>query len=467
MLRRLLDSPVLYFAGAVALLLIAVATQFELRIPSRSAGSVDDLATLKDREDLNVVFIVVDTLRADRMSMYGAERATTPILDNLAAHGVVFDNVISQSSWTKTSMASLWTASYPATNGILRYNHVIPDESVLPAEIFKDAGYRTAGIWRNGWVAPNFGFQQGFDVYHQPRPGADSNIRRHSPAPRPIAGTDEDLADAARDFLDNFGREKFFLYLHMMDLHQYVFDEHAPDFGPGYQDAYDKSMNWTDRVIGSVVQALDDHELLQRTLIVVVSDHGEAFLEHGFEGHARDLHREVVHVPFVIIPPFILDAPVRVAPVIANVDVWPTVLDLAGLDAIPGADGRSMLPLILKAGGHASPGDTTGLQRPVISHMDQKWGQGKELPKEIVALTDGPLRVLMHRTEPNKDQFYDWSTDPLEEKDLYGDNPPQLAGMIEAVDTYLNESSGVEPKTIEIDQMRLNQLKALGYKIGD
>lgn len=468
MLRRLLDSPVTYFVGAGALLLVAIATQFELNIPSRPSGTVADLAALKDRDDINVLFIVVDTLRADRMGMYGYQRATTPNLDDLANHGIVFDKVISQSSWTKTSMASLWTATYPSRNGIHRYNHVLPEEALLPAEIFEAAGYRTGGIWRNGWVAPNFGFHQGFELYHQPRPGRDDNLQRHSPSPRPIGGTDEDLAMSSIDFLENFGQEKFFLYVHLMDLHQYVFDEYAEDFGPSYSDAYDKSVSWTDRVIAALVKAVDDIGVLDRTLVVVVSDHGEAFEEHGFEGHARNLYWEVTEVPFVIIPPFILDKGIRVDTMVANVDVWPTLLDLLGLPPLVKTDGKSMVPLILQAGGMDPGAPTEGLKRPIFSEVDVRWGNGKEDPNPIVSVIDDHSRLFVHPTDPSKNEFFDLSTDPKEEKDIYASNPPPLAEMAEEVDRHLQETTspwGSPPPTIELDALRLNQLKALGYHV--
>jgi arylsulfatase A-like enzyme len=470
MVRRLLDSPPTYFAAAGILLLVALATQFELRLPSRPQGTVEDIATLRDRDDLNVVFILVDTLRADRMGVYGYERPTTPVLDDLAAHGIVFERVIAQSAWTKTSMASLWTATYPNRNGILRYNHVVPAEAVMPAEIFKEAGYLTAGIWRNGWTAPNFGFAQGFDLYHQPKPGSEQKLQRHSPAPRPIEGTDEDLAVSARDFLDNFGQRRFFLYLHLMDLHQYIFDEFAEEFGPSYSDAYDKSIDWTDRVIGTIVQALDDAGALQRTVIVVASDHGEAFEEHGFEGHARNLYREVVEVPLIIIPPVILEEGIRVDTLVANVDLWPTVLDLVGLPPLPEGDGRSMVPLILQAGGAASHPPIAGLARPVVTHMDKRWGSRGVPPEEIVSLMDGQSKVFVHRFDATLDEFYDTVADPGEQQNLHAKRPPQLAPLLEQVDRYLENDSapwGVGPGEIELDAMRLNQLKALGYHIGN
>ncbi|HEX9813400.1 MAG TPA: sulfatase [Myxococcota bacterium] len=468
MRRRWIGSPSAYFAGAAALLLVIVALQFDLHIPSRSRGTVGDLALLRTRSDLNVVFILVDTLRADRMSLYGYRRPTTPVIDDLANHGIVFERVIAQSSWTKTSMASLWTGTYPAAHGVLRFDNAIPHEAVMPAEIFKAAGYRTVGIWRNGWVAPNFGFGQGFDVYYTPKAGAHAQLQRHSPGVASVAGTDEDVFLAARDFLEHYGQQRFFLYLHLMDLHQYVFDDDADDFGPTYSDAYDKSIDWTDRVIGAIVDALDAADALPRTVIAISSDHGEAFLEHGREGHAYDLYREVVEVPYVIIPPLILERAVRVEQTIANVDVWPTLLDLVGLPPLPGADGRSMLPLVLAAGGMAAEPPPADLTRSVISHLDQHWG-GRADAREWVSLTEGNSRLIVRRDQPDSVEFYDWNTDPREATSRSAENPPRLQPMAEQVDRYLKDSRppwGVESPTIEIDALRLNQLRALGYRVG-
>jgi arylsulfatase A-like enzyme len=466
--RRRLDSASAYFAGAAILLLVIVALQFDLRIPSRPRGTVGDLALLQTRGDLNVVFILVDTLRADRLSLYGYGRQTTPVIDDLANHGIVFERVIAQSSWTKTSMASLWTGTYPAAHGVLRFDHVIPNEAVMPAEIFKAAGYRTVGIWRNGWVAPNFGFAQGFDVYYTPKAGADAQLQRHSPGVASIGGTDEDVLMATEDFLEHFGQEKFFLYLHLMDLHQYVFDDDADAFGPTYSDAYDKAIDWTDRVIGAIVDALDSAGALPRTVIAISSDHGEAFLEHGREGHAYDLYREVVEVPFVIIPPLILDRGIRVDETIANVDVWPTLLDLVGLPPLQGVDGRSMLPLILAGRGASPERAPADLTRPVVSHLDQHWG-GRAEPREWVSLTDGDSRLIVRVGQPNSIEFYDSSTDPSEATNRSAENSTELKPMVERIDRYLIDSEppwGVESLTIEVDELRLNQLRALGYRVG-
>jgi glucan phosphoethanolaminetransferase (alkaline phosphatase superfamily) len=160
-----------WFTPVAATVLVAgaVALQLEIRTNPRPLGGPDEIATLAGRDDLNLLFVLIDTLRADRLSAYGYDRETSPNIDALAATGVRFAETLSQSSWTKCSMASLWTGTYPARTGVTRAPHAISDDARMPAEILKDAGFRTYAIWRNGWIRPAFGFSQGFEVYHSPR----------------------------------------------------------------------------------------------------------------------------------------------------------------------------------------------------------------------------------------------------------------------------------------------------------
>ncbi len=467
MLRRLLDSPWTYFAGAGLLVLVAIASQFELRLPARDVEQVEAITSLRDRDDLNVVFILVDTLRADRVGIYGYGRPTTPRIDELARGGVIFQRVVAQSSWTKTSMASLWTGSNPVNHGVLRYQHALPEEALLPAEIFKGAGYRTAGIWRNGWVSPNFGFGQGFDVYVRPNAGTERRkILRQHPGALKLRGTDEDLVTSAVEFLDSFGEERFLLYLHFMDVHQYVFDEAAAIFGTSYSDAYDQSIHWTDRVVAFLVQSLEERKLLDKTLLVLASDHGEEFREHGSEGHARTLHREVIYVPLIFVFPFRLEPGLVIDRAVSNVDVWPTILDLVGLPPLQGADGVSLVPQMLAAGGAAPAPD--GGPRAIFSQLDRRWGRPDEGPDPMVAITEGDLRLVMRVAEPSSASLYDLSSDPQELRDLAAQRGDALAPLRDAASAYLADGRipwGVPPTEVELDAMRLDQLRALGYVI--
>ncbi len=466
MSRRLLDSPWPYFTAAGILLLVAIATQFEIRFPSRAEGSVEQIETLRDREDLSVLFVLIDTLRADRLGIYGYARPTTPNLDALGRSGIVFTHVLSQSSWTKTSMASLWTATFPANNGIVRYSDGLPAEAVMPAELFRDAGYRTAGIWRNGWVAPNFGFDQGFDFYVNPRPGRErARLQRGNPSAGGLEGNDEDVATSAFEFIDNYGRDRFFLYLHLMDLHQYVYDDKAEQFGTSYSDVYDQSINWTDRLIAAVLAKLDDVGVLEKTLVVIAADHGEAFLEHGYEGHARNLYGEVTRVPLLIALPFQLPQGIRVDAPVSNVDIWPTVLDLVGLPPLPGADGRSLVPEILAA---ARGGSDGGGERPIFAHLDRRWGRAKEESDPLVSVTEGSLRLLLPLDDPGDAELYDLAADPGEKQNLADARPADRDRLSAEVRAHMENASipwGQAPAEVELDEMRLNQLRALGYMV--
>jgi arylsulfatase A-like enzyme len=466
MLRRLLDSPWTYFTAAGLLALVAVATQFEIRFPSRPEGGVEEIERLRERDDLSVLFVLVDTMRADRLGAYGYPRPTTPNLDALAERGVVFTNVLSQSSWTKTSMASLWTGTFPMHNGIVRYSDVLPAEAVLPAERFREAGYRTAGIWRNGWVAPNFGFDQGFEFYVNPRPGRErARIQRGNPSAGAVEGNDEDVTTSAFEFIETYGRGRFFLYLHFMDLHQYVYDDKAAHFGTSYSDVYDQSINWSDRLIGAILAKLDEVGALQRTLVVVASDHGEAFLEHGFEGHARNLYNEVTHVPLVVGLPFRLPQGIRVGAPASNVDVWPTVLDLVGLPELPGADGKSLVPEILAAARGESDGTPA---RPIFAHLDRRWGKGRDESDPLVSVTEGSLRLVLPVKEPRFVELYDLAADPGEKHNLAGERTADRDRLVEAATRHVEGARipwGKPPGEVELDELRLNQLRALGYVV--
>ena len=231
---------------------------------------------------------------------------------------------------------------YPERTGVQRFFHAMPDEAVMPAEIFKDAGYRTAGIWRNGWVANNFGFGQGFDLYVRPkRVRPARQVHSKNPGNHRIPGTDMDATLSATEFVTGAADEKFFLYIHYMDVHQYLYTDLSPNFGTSFSDFYDSSIFWTDYNIGRIMETLQNLRIIDRTLVVIVSDHGEAFFEHGMEGHARNLYKEVLATPWIIIPPVKLDPGVVFHRRVENVDIWPTLLDMVGLPQLPDEEGVS------------------------------------------------------------------------------------------------------------------------------
>jgi arylsulfatase A-like enzyme len=466
MLRRLLDSPRTYFVAAGLLLVAGVASQFEVNLPSRPKGGLAELEELRTRDDVNVVFILVDTLRADRLSAYGHERVTSPILDSVARTGVRFAHVQSQSSWTKASMASLWSGLYPRRIGVTRFDHSLSETATLPAEILRDAGFRTAGIYRNGWVDANFGFGQGFEIYLSPRPSATPlrMERGAGPSAAQLQGSDVDATHAAREFLRSHGHERFFLYLHYMDVHQYLYAEESGLFGTDIRDVYDNAIHWTDRNVSAVLAELDSRDLLDRTLVVIAADHGEQFYEHGGEGHAQNLYREVTETPWILVLPFRLDPGVVIEQPAQNVDVWPTVLDLLGFEFPGETDGRSMVPLIRAALGGPPPPEEL-LERRSFAELDRFWGKADMERIEFVSVVDGPYHLVEHFAKEPRVELYDRLTDPTEQRDVSRAHPDLVESLRESASAYRAHERIWDSPLVELDEMRIGQLRALGYVI--
>jgi len=467
---KILESAWIYFAGAILLIIAAIASQIEVNLPrDRPDGRVEDLLELGARDDLNVLFIVIDTLRSDRLDAYGYHRTTSPIMAELAADGIRFDAVESQSSWTKASMASMWQGMYPERSGIQRYFQSLTDDAEMPAEILQAAGMRTGGIWRNGWVAANFGFNQGFDLYIRPNGIRRPGMLLGNPSANKLNGTDYDATEAAFGFLESYQNERWFLYVHYMDVHQFAYADTSPIYGTNVSDFYDSAIHWVDRNVGMLVDALKDRNLLDKTLIVIMSDHGEGFFEHGQEGHARTLFREVQNVPLLIIPPFKIPAGIVVDTRVANVDIWPTILDLLKLPALQRADGKSLLPLMLAAGSDAPPdAEVEALKnRSLYSQLDLSWGKVGVDSDPLVAIIKDNHRAIIRSNHEGREWLYDHSTDPLETKNLAKEKPELIAEMKADIEAFLEDEreGAVETEDIELTEMRLHQLRALGYVV--
>jgi choline-sulfatase len=432
---------------------------------TRPTGTIDDVLALRDRDDLNVLFILVDTLRADRLGAYGYERDTSPNLDTLAATGIRFAQQVSQSSWTKCSMSSLWTGLYPARTRSLRAYDVLSDQATMPAEIFKEAGYRTAAVWRNGWIAPNFGFAQGFEIYLSPRSPRGPQMNRIDNPNIALEGNDGDIINSAREFLRAHGHERWFLYLHMMDVHQYAYSEDTALFGISYADSYDNSIRWVDSLLGHLFDELDKRGLRENTVIVFTADHGEAFGEHDGEGHARNVYGEVTTTPWIISFPIRLQPGIVVEARSENVDLWPTTLELIGMPPLPDTDGQSLVPQIVAAAGGASEPDAEGI---AIAHLDQSWGRERQPPRPMVSYTEGRWRLIYRAHAPKTSELYDKWQDPLEQQNLADDWPEVFEDLSAKAEAYLASRPppwGDDAPTVELDEMQLHQLRALGYGV--
>lgn len=428
-------------------------------------GTVEDIETLADRDDVNILFVLVDTLRADRMSMYGYERETTPFLSKLAQTSVRFDRHIAQSSWTKSSMASIWSGLSPLRVGVTKFNHVVPQGAHLPAEILADEGFMTVGLYRNGWVHGYFGFDQGFKKYFRPM-GSRKNRVVQSMRPNDLGqGNDENVIEEAIEFLRINGKtSRWFLYLHLMDLHEYIYDAESAKFGTSASDLYDNSILRTDWLISTIYDYLRRAGLVEKTIIVILADHGEAFGERGFEGHAREVLPETTETPLLIALPFALVPGPVVKSMTSNVDVWPTLLDLLGLPGLGDVDGQSRVPEILAAsGGHVD--ETVEESIPTIAYLDENWGQTHADVRPAVSVLEGEYRFVSGRNiagNPHEDLLL--RADGQKENQI--EEYPEIAIRLrEIAKQYLETKPVHEIEAVDLDQMQLDQLRALGYEL--
>jgi choline-sulfatase len=347
---------------------------------------------------------------------------------------------------------------------VTRFDQVIPEEAVLPAEVLAKAGFYTVGIYRNGWVAPTFGFGQGFDVYRHPqsRP-LPASVKFANPTLND-SGSDQATVDAALEFLRIDGKKRWFLYLHLMDVHEYLYDEESALFGTDHKGLYVNAVRHIDYILQTMIESLAERGYRENTLIVIAADHGEAFGERGFEGHAREVFRETTEVPFILSFPFKLEPGLTVTARAQNVDIWPTLFELLGLPAPSDVDGRSHAPEILAlARGQAPPADG----RTAIAHLDQSWGQPGEKPKPIVAVVDGDYRYV--RVEQDKgatEDLFDRRDDPDELHDVSEQQGDVRARLEKIATGYLAQKPAFgDAPARDVGELELNQLRALGYAI--
>ena len=313
----------------------------------------------------NVILVCLDTLRADHLGCYGYERRpTTPFLDSLAAESLQFVDTSATACWTKPSVPSILTGTLPMQHGVYRgsardeagsFSDVLPQEAVPLAEVFGDSGYQTAAFVKNSQLRAGMGFEQGFEIY------------------RDQAGDAREIRWRATDWLDARDPQKpFFLYLHMLDAHwpypvpdayALLFTEMeiaqrirsgdwralraAVNNGKKEMSAedlealialYDGAIRYMDDQLALLWQKLEREGTADNTILCVLADHGEEFLEHGRLGHGHGLYENLLAVPWILHRPG--RKPRRIETPVSLLDVFPTLLASAGIspsgDMLPG-----------------------------------------------------------------------------------------------------------------------------------
>jgi arylsulfatase A-like enzyme len=435
-------------------------------------------------EDVNVILLSIDTLRADHLTSYGYRHDTAPFIhQRFAQGGTVFENCVAASTTTTPSHMTMFTSLQPAVHRLTTGMEVLPRSIATMPELIWAQGFETGAITENAWVGAHHGFGRGFDTYAENK------------SPRVMApeGQIEETFARARKWLGWNREKRFFLFLHTYQVHdpyaapaEYkgLYAEHAgitigEDSPAHLQELvdYDREIRFTDDQLRSLFDALEGFRLGGSTVFILTSDHGEAFLEHGLLRHGADMYQESVSVPLMLWGPGI-PAGERIAFPVGHVDLMPTILDLLGVPCPGPIEGSSLVGLI---NGSGSEEVRAGRFLFSESWAPLAWGEHmKWLPfrPPAYSVRVGSRKLARYRTEDGyRFEFYDLELDPLEQNDLYPSEPEAAADLVALIDEYERRSSemrsGIDaaagavgdsaPRKLVLDPEQEQKLKALGY----
>jgi arylsulfatase len=448
-----------------------------------------------------VFLVVVDTLRADHLSAYGYPEPTSPTLDRLAREGVLLEDVTAQCSWTKPSVVSLMTSHYITT-----YRDTFEESATTMAESFRDAGYRTIGVVGNVLLSKAEGFDRGFDHYDARRVSGEV---AEKPGPcRTLDELLEDLwgpLDAALGDGAGAERQPLFVCFHIMEPHNpYVYRKplrevlkkrNSPEFDPdgwlaasyaaggdeppeedaGWENAwgrirslryhYDHEIRYTDAGLQRLMDGLLQRGLLANAVLGVVADHGESLWEHAalpktkgedatapfdyfHQEHGVFLYQGLIGTPMVLWGAG-LPAGVRVPNAVENVDLYPTLLELADVAPPEGLHGRSVVPLINGAAWNKEFVHSYVLQHASIREVAT--GLKLQVPTEV-GVSQGAQVSL-----------YDLMEDPEEHDNLAAQRPAEVERLLGLLEKWREGYPMASSNEALKDQQTLDDLKALGY----
>ncbi|HZL99144.1 MAG TPA: sulfatase [Planctomycetota bacterium] len=439
----------------------------------------------------SLLLVSIDTLRADHLGFLGYGRPTSPYLDELAARGAVFTDVTAVSSYTLPTHASMLTGLFPPRHLALDTSDRLNTERTPTLAMrLGEAGYHTAGFTGGGFMSHDYGFAAGFDRYTTVDPVAQ----------RP--GRENEQAEVVSSWIRRQGRRSWFGFLHTYAAHDYAppaedlavlarsadppegFDPYelldrrdarvsppTPDELDRLVDRYDAGIHHVDRWLRDLIEPLRAEGLLDDTWIVITSDHGEEFLEHGRLRHTGSLYQELVHVPLLIVPPDAAaragsdpaavpgaGAALRIDEPVSQVDLLPTLLDLLGQPVPAGTDGRSLAGCL--RGGQAADDAT-----PLYSHLDRYLYGRSSLRSGRWKLVRGDTSA--ERLEPAMDewQLFDLEADAGERRDLEAERSEELSWLrllLDDTEAAFRAQAG-ERARFQPDEELLQRLTELGY----
>ncbi len=391
--------------------------------------------------DAPVVLVSIDTLRSDRLAAYGYTKGSTPTLDAIAREGVVFESVWSHCPLTLPAHASMFTGLLPPHHGVRDNMGFTLDASHRTlATRFKEAGFATGAAVSAYVLRRSTGIAQGFDVY-------DDDLA--------VGSSIESLGAQERDgaiatqvlgrWIESQGNRRFFAFLHL-------YEPHAPYTPPPQHrdvpDPYDGEVAYADELVGRLVARLRARGLLDRVILAVTSDHGEGLLDHGEQEHGFFLYREAVQVPLILRLPGGRRGGTRVGGIVNQVDLAPTLLDLAGV-AHDGADGVSQRGAL----GTGRASSRSAYSETYFPRYHLGWS-------ELLAVTEERYRYI----RAPRPELFDLREDPGEKKNLAAARASTVTAMDQWLEREVKPGEAANPE--EVSAETHEALQALGYVDG-
>jgi choline-sulfatase len=387
-----------------------------------------------------VILISIDTLRADHLPLYGYGKVRTPNLDAFAAQAVVFDRAYSHAPQTLPAHASILSGALPFEHGVRdNIGFTMKAGQWLLQRALHDRGWPTGGFVSAYVLRAATGIGEGFDTYDSELPASSGELS----IGQVQRGGEETLAAAEKWLSARDASAPFFLFFHIYEPHKpYAPPERFASFEP-----YDGEIAYADEIVGRLLDRLRAMDVFDRATIVLLSDHGEGLGDHGEQEHGLFLYQETTRVPLIVKPPRWRRGLQRVAAPVQHVDVAPTILGLARLQAPRSLTGRSLTPLI--------EGTGTIAESPIYAEaLYARYHFGWS---ELYSITDARYRLI----RAPRDELFDLERDPRESSSIAAERPQVRQAMRGALDRLIAHAVIEAPGAVSDEDRQ--RLAALGY----
>jgi arylsulfatase A-like enzyme len=417
----------------------------------------------------NIIVISIDTLRADHLGCYGYGRATSPTLEKFASKSMLFEDTSAPSPWTLPSHGSLLTGLYPSSLGLTTKQNALPSDAKTLARILSKYNFDTGAFVNGTYVSKKFGFNKGFDTFE------------YIPNPNDAKGTAPMIIRLVKKWLDRHQKKQFFLFVHFFDVHsnysslpyyekqftgpyEGVFNgstQQLKDVREGKLsldnsdakhliDLYDAGIRQLDDRLKVLFDFLEQKGLLENSYVVITSDHGEEFLEHGGILHSKTHYQEVMHVPLIIRGPKIPPG-LRIKEIVSLVDVMPTILGLLGIPSLSGFDGYDLRPLWQESCARLP-------ERFVFAEADID-----NVRDNIKLAVRSRQHKLHYDILSKKIELYNLAEDPQELTSIYHEHTALSKLLFQELRNFMQSSTKKGQKAAPLSPEELQRLKSLGY----